>query len=47
MDEVIEAATGIKTKIAENPLECAAFGAYAALKEPTVFRRSETARLHR
>ncbi len=44
MEEVIESATGIKTRIAENPLECAVLGAYAALGEPTILRRCEVGR---
>lgn len=41
IDEAIESATGIKTKLAKNPLDCAALGAFSALGEPSVLRRCE------
>lgn len=47
MGDVIETATGIKTKLAKNPHECSAVGAYTALGEPAVLRRCEVGRVRR
>ncbi len=44
IDEVIESATGIRTKIADKPEECVCTGAGLALSNPVVIRRSEIAR---
>ncbi|MBQ7794830.1 MAG: rod shape-determining protein, partial [Clostridia bacterium] len=44
IDEVIEAATGIRTRIADKPTECVCIGAGFALSNPTVVRRSEVSR---
>lgn len=44
IDEVIESATGIRTRIADRAAECVALGTEAALSKPTVLRRSEVAR---
>ncbi len=44
MDEVIERATGIRTKVADKPTECVCVGAGLVLSNPTVTRRSEVAR---
>ena len=44
MDEVIENATGIRTKIAESPENCVVLGTEIALSKPIVLRRSEVAK---
>lgn len=44
IDEVIESATGIRTRIAERPTECVCIGAGAALSNPVIVRRSEVAK---
>ena len=44
IDSVIEAATGIRTVIAENPTQCVCAGTEAALSNPVIMRRSEVSR---
>lgn len=44
IDTVIEAATGIRTVIAENPMQCVCTGTEAALSNPVIIRRSEVAK---
>ena len=44
MDEVIENATGIRTKLADSPENCVVMGTEIALSKPVVLRRSEVAK---
>ncbi len=44
IDRIIEDATGIRTTIAENPVECVSLGSAMAFSSPAVLHRSETAR---